>query len=311
MTDRPGLGRHRFATIDVGSNSVLLHVADRQEDGTFVTVHDELAITRLGEGLHDTGKISTAAADRSAAALARFEVIVDELGVEETAAVGTMCLRTARNAKAFIRRVADDCGLKIEVISGEEEARLSYLAATSTLDDNPGRVAVFDVGGGSTEFIFGDRDGIDRRFSLDVGIIRLTEDFLRSDPVTPAELSAMREALKRELAPIPRDRSVETVVGAGGTLTTMAAVLREMTTYDPTHIQGAVLSAEEVERQIALYRALPIVDRRDLPGLHPQRADVILAGAAIVSAVLSALGASEVLVSDRGVRHGLMADRFA
>jgi exopolyphosphatase/guanosine-5'-triphosphate,3'-diphosphate pyrophosphatase len=196
----------------------------------------------------------------------------------------------------------------VEVVPGEEEARLSYLAVLSGLGAGEGRVVVFDTGGGSTEFIFGHGEEILERFSLDVGSRQPTEEFCKSDPVTESELAAMVASLEagfERLAP-----GVDTLVGMGGTVTSLGAVHHQMTVYDPDVIQGSVLTLVEVERQVKMYRSQTVEQRRETVGLMPKRADVILAGAAIVMTVMRKLGASELTISDRGLRHGLFYDRF-
>jgi len=299
----------RYATVDVGSNSVLIHVAERQPDGAWRVVADRAELTALGEGLRATGSFSEPAMERTAAALVEFVRLARSHGVDQIAAVGTMALRTAANTPEFLARVLAEAGLTVEVIPGEEEARLSFLALTSGLERGAGRVAAFDVGGGSTEFIFGDRERIELRYSLDVGALRLTEEHLRSDPVTPDELDALERALAGELSGI-RTLPFDTLVGMGGAITNMTAVMHGLERYDPDRVQGSVLTRGEMARQVELYRSLTVAERRGIVGLQPKRAPTILAGAAIVSAVMRHLDMDEVTVSDRGIRHGLMADRF-
>lgn len=298
-----------YAAIDVGSNSVLIHIA-RQGPAGVEVLADRSEVCRLGEGLSRTGRIGDEAAARTLAALSSFTDLLVEHRVDEVAVVGTMCLRVARNAAAFVDRVLQELGLEIEVIPGEEEARLSYLAVAGHLDEGSGPVALFDIGGGSTEFIFGTDRRIQERFSLDLGTIRPTETWLRSDPVTPAELSAMDEAIAGELGRLDDAPAFDQLVGMGGTLCNMAAVRHALAVYDPEVIEASRLSFDEISSQVERYRGLTIEARRAIPGLQPRRAELILAGAAITRAVLARLRAAQLRVSSRGVRHGLMADRF-
>lgn len=298
----------RYATIDVGSNSVLIHVAERQADGTFKAIADRAELSRLGDGLQATGVFSAEAMDRTAAALGAFVELAQANEVADTVAVGTMALRTAKNAPQFLERVEAEVGLRVEVIPGEEEARLSYMAARSAITGAK-QVAIFDVGGGSTEFIFGSGDQIARKFSLNIGALRLTEEYCKSDPVTPDEQRQLMAYLEEAFAELtPGD--FDGLVGMGGAITNMAAVKHEMVKYDPDVIQGCQLTVGEMERQLELYRGRTVAQRRELAGLQPKRADTILAGAAIVTTVMRKLGVDTVTVSDRGVRHGLMVDRF-
>ncbi len=299
-----------YATIDVGSNSVLLHVARRLENGRFETLADLSAVTRLGESLHRTGVISERAATRTIARLEAYAAAMQAFRVRAFAAVGTMCLRVAANTPEFVARARDVTGIPIEVISGEEEARLSYVGAASSFGGEAGDIAVFDVGGGSTEFTFGKGRRVARRFSIDIGAVRLMETYLGPEPVAREALQQMARELEHAFARLGTLPSFDVLVGAGGTLTTMAAVMLELPEYDAARVHRAVLHTDEVERQLELYRSLTLEARQRIPGMQPGRADVILAGASIVHAVMARLGTQEVVVSDRGLRHGLLEDRF-
>ncbi len=295
------------AVIDMGTNSLKMHVA-KVCDGRTEVLGDFTEVTRLGEGLHETGKLSAEAMERNVEAIASFKAKAEELGAETVVAVGTMALRSASNTGVFTDAVRERCGLEVEVVPGEEEARLSYLAVLSGLGTGEGRVVVFDTGGGSTEFIFGDGEEILDRFSLDVGSRQPTEEFCTSDPVTEAELAAMVSYLENQFARLKP--GVDSLVGMGGTVTSLGAVYHEMKVYDADVIQGSTLTLAEVERQVEMYRSWTIDERRETVGLMPKRADVILAGSAIVMTVMRKLGADELTISDRGLRHGLFYDRY-
>ncbi|MBC8425464.1 Ppx/GppA family phosphatase [bacterium] len=297
-----------YAVIDIGTNSLKMHVAS-VSDGHTKVLGDFTEVTRLGEGLHETGELGVEAIARNVAVVDSFAAKATELGAESTVVVGTMALRSASNTSVFIEAVRERCGLEVEVVSGEEEARLSYLAVLSGLGPSKGRVVVFDTGGGSTEFIFGEGEEILERFSLNIGSRRPTEEFCKSDPVTPEELTTMVTHLEGEFGRL--ESGVDALVGMGGTVTSLGAVYHMMKVYDPDVIQGSTLALAEVERQVEMYRARTVEDRRETVGLMPKRADVILAGAAIVMTVMRKLGASELTISDRGLRHGLFYDRFA
>lgn len=295
----------RIAIIDIGSNSIKFLVGERCSDGTVATLIDQNDSARLGEGLWESGALSDAAMERNAAAVARFAALARETGAEETVCVGTMALRSAANSADFLRVVEETCGLAVRVIPGEEEARLSYLAVRSGLPVDDGEVLVFDTGGGSTEFIFGRGREVLRRFSLDLGAIRITERFFHADPVEQGRVEAALQTIAGELTAAGIAKQPCRVVGIGGTVTTMGAVAHKLERYDPAVIQGSLLRGEEVQRQIALYGSLTIPQRREIPGLPPKRADVILGGGCIVKSILDCLGARELTISDRGLRHGL------
>ncbi len=303
-----------FAVIDVGSNSVKLHVGKVGGRDEWLVLRDETRITRLGEGLQATGEIDPAAMDRNLAAIAAYLAEARRLGAGQIVAVGTMCLRTARNTAVFLDRVRTECDLEIEVIDGREEARLSFLAVLSWLGGPAGPLVVVDIGGGSTEFIFGDRGEIVDRVSLDIGAVGLTERFLRSDLVTPTELENMQVAISESLARLPAKqgggRVTETLVGVGGTVTCLGAVKHVMPEYDPDVIQGTALTRADIERFGRRFQSLTIEERRQITGLPPGRADIILAGTGIVQGAMQALGFAELTISTRGLRHGLARDRF-
>jgi exopolyphosphatase/guanosine-5'-triphosphate,3'-diphosphate pyrophosphatase len=226
------------------------------------------------------------------------------------AAVGTAGLRGAQNSAEFVASVQARCGIPIEVISGEEEARLAYRAATSGLARSGGAVVVFDSGGGSSQFTFGQDDHIDERFSVEVGAVRFTERHGLDGVVSEQELGAAKDAIAAALVRLDGRLAPDAVVAMGGTVTNLAAVKHNLARYDPDVVQGSVLDCAEIDRQIELYRTRTADERRQIVGLQPKRAEVILAGACIVRTVLAKLGREALQVSDRGLRHGLLAERF-
>ena len=301
----------RYAVIDVGTNSVKFHIGERGSAGGWRRVLDRAEVTRLGEGLADTGEISPEAAARTVAAI---EGMVEEARrnrVLEVAAVGTMGLRSAGNSQAFIDQVRDACGIGIEVIGGEEEARLAYLAVQDALGLSGGSVVVFDSGGGSTQVTIGQGGQVHERFSLNLGAVGLTERFGLAGQTAKKTVDAARDAAGAELSRLDAVARPDALVGMGGAVTNLAAVSLAMTEYDPDRIQGAVLTRAEVERQVGDYAARDAEARRSIPGLQPGRAEVILAGAIIVLTLLDKLGQDRLSVSDRGLRHGVLIDRFS
>ncbi len=300
----------RYAVIDVGTNSVKFNISERLEDGTWRTVVDRAEITRLGEGLEKTGEISSDAMERTVSAIAAMASEAKDKGVAAIAAVGTMGMRTARNSQQFIDAVEQRSGIRIEVIPGDEEGRLAYLAVKSGLGLTEGSLAIFDTGGGSTQFTFGRGAKVEERFSLNVGAVRFTEQYGLGGVVSPEQLRAALDAIAAALARIDNRPSPDALVGMGGAITNMAAVKHKLAKYDPDVIQGSVIERVEVEKQIELYRSRSLEDRRKIVGLQPKRADVILAGACIVKTVMDKLRKDSLCVSDRGLRHGLLIDRF-
>jgi exopolyphosphatase/guanosine-5'-triphosphate,3'-diphosphate pyrophosphatase len=303
-------GARRFAVIDVGTNSVKFHVGERRADGEWRTVVDRAEVSRLGEGLEQTGRLDPGAIERTAAAVAGMSDEAKQSGAEAIVAVGTAGLRIATNSEVFIDAVRARAGLDVEVISGEEEARLAYLAAISGLGVSHGSLVVFDTGGGSSQFTFGAGESVDERFSVDVGAVRFTERFMLGDVVPDDVLAAALDAISTDLARLDGRATPDALVGMGGAVTNLTAVKHELASYDPEVVQGTVLDRAEVDRQIELYRTRTAEQRRGIVGLQPKRADVILAGACIVRTVLEKLGCDALTVSDRGLRHGLLEERF-
>lgn len=299
-----------FAVIDLGTNSVKLYVAERDAAGHWARVLDRSEVTRLGEGLAETGTISAAAQGRTLAAIQGMVADARRLGAAQVVAVGTMGMRSAANSDDFIAAVRDACGLTVEVIGGDEEARLAYLAVQESLGIPGGSVVVFDTGGGSTQVTLG-RDGrILERFSLNLGAARLTERFGLAGPVARETLDAARAAIGGELGRLDSITRPDALVGMGGAVTNLTAVSLGLSPYDPDRIQGATLTRTEVEGQIARYAALDAEGRRAIPGLQPGRAEVILAGALVVLTLMDKLRQDRLSASDRGLRHGVLIERF-
>jgi exopolyphosphatase/guanosine-5'-triphosphate,3'-diphosphate pyrophosphatase len=301
----------RYAVIDVGTNSVKFNISERRSDGSWQTLVDRADITRLGEGLEKTSEISPEAMDRTVSAVAGMVSQARDAGVAAIAAVGTMGMRTARNAQQFIEMVEQRCGVRVEIIPGTEEGRLAYLAVKAGLGLAEGALAIFDTGGGSTQFTFGQGSGVEEQFSLNVGAVRFTEKYGLANAISHEQLKVAEDAIASEFTRIDGRPSPAALVGMGGAITNIAAVKHQMAKYDPDIIQGSVIDGSEVDRQIELYRSKSLDDRRAIVGLQPKRADVILAGACIVKIVMDKLGKDRLSVSDRGLRHGLLIDRFA
>jgi exopolyphosphatase/guanosine-5'-triphosphate,3'-diphosphate pyrophosphatase len=231
-------------------------------------------------------------------------------GAQAVVAVGTMGMRSATNSDAFIGLVRERAGVTIEVIPGTEEGRLAYLAVKAGLGLGEGRLVIFDTGGGSTQFTFGHGTIVDEQYSLDIGAVRLTDQYGLGGRLGPEQLRAALDAIAAEFSRLDGVPSPDALVGMGGAVTNMTAVMHGLATYDPDVVQGSVLTRAEVDRQIDLYRSRDVEGRRQIVGLQPKRADVILAGACVVRTVMVKLGRDALTVSDRGLRHGLLVDRF-
>jgi len=300
----------RYAVIDAGTNSVKFHIGQRDREGAWRTLVDRAEITRLGEGLEEQGEIAPAAVQRTAAAVRGMAEEAKRHGVRAIAAVGTAGLRIARNRDAVVTTLHESTGIWIEVISGDEEARLAYLAVVASLGLAHDAVVVFDTGGGSSQFTFGRGTDVDERFSVDVGAVRVADRFGLSKAVGPEVVDDALAAIAADLGRLDGRRGPHTLVGMGGAVTNMTAVMHGLANYDPDVVQGSVLRREEIDRQIALYASRDADARRGIAGLQPKRAEVILAGACIVRGIMAKLGAESLTVSDRGLRHGVLMERF-
>jgi exopolyphosphatase/guanosine-5'-triphosphate,3'-diphosphate pyrophosphatase len=292
----------RFAVIDVGTNSVKFRIAERASDG-WRTLTDRAEITRLGEGLTEGGDITPDAQTRASDAISAMVADATAAGVRAIVAVGTAGLRAARNGAAVVDAIRERTGVAIEIIPGDEESRLAYQGVRAGTDLGSGSLVVFDTGGGSSQFTFGSQGGVDERFSEPVGAVRYTEAFGGGG-------GGAQEAIAKDLVRLDGRSRPGGVVGMGGAVTNMAAVKHALDPYDPDVVRGTVLDTAELDRQIELYRSQPADARRSIVGLQPKRADVILAGALIVRTVLDKLDVASLTVTDRGLRDGVLFERF-
>lgn len=292
------------AIIDIGTNTVLMLLARRDAEGR-VVVHDDLVrMTRLGQGVAASGRLGAEAIERTLAALSEYRALSEELGAE-LEAVATEGLRMASNPEAFLEPAAAILGRPVRLISGDEEAELSFRSVAQEAGTGDGPLYVLDIGGGSTELVVG-RGGvvIDRR-SHPVGSVRLTERLVHTDPPTKAEVEAVAAAARAVLAeqPVPPRPELH---GLAGTVTTVAALLLELPAYDRSVVDGSRFAVEQVAALRDRLAAMTLAERLQLPQLPPGRADVIVAGTTILLEVLRHCGASTLVVRDRGLRYALV-----
>jgi exopolyphosphatase / guanosine-5'-triphosphate,3'-diphosphate pyrophosphatase len=309
------MSSRRLGFIDIGTNTILCLIAELKSDGSFDIVDDLAEITRLGQGVDRAGEISPEGEERSLRVLRHYLERCRRLNVEEIIAVGTSALRDARNSAEVRARFKAQLGFEVRVISGNEEAAYSFLAIQKGLALAGQELLVVDVGGGSTEFIRGNAAGISQAVSINIGTVRLTEQFLHSDPVRKEECENMIRVIEKELARLPdpwlRDGGAAlTLVGIAGTFTTLSAVERKLLRYSHAEIHGSRLTLSEVHRQVALFQGKTIEQRKAIPGLEPKRADVMLAGATLIERIMTAFHSERVIVSDQGVRYGLLHERL-
>ncbi|HET6480177.1 MAG TPA: Ppx/GppA phosphatase family protein [Actinoplanes sp.] len=295
----------RVAAIDCGTNSVRLLIAD-VHDGKLTDVARRMAIVRLGEGVDRTGRLSAGALARTRTALIGYAAEIAELGVSRVRMCATSASRDASNAQEFRDMVRGVLGVDPEVISGTEEARLSFTGAVAGLTaERP--CLVVDIGGGSTEFVTGSAE-VDHAISMDIGCVRMTERYLHSDPPGPAEIhNAERDitaAVDIALTAVP-GQAARTLVGLAGTVTTVTALAKELPEYDATRIHHAEVSLAAVSRVTAELLAMTVEQRLALPVMHPGRADVIGAGALILRTVMERSGHDSVIASEHDILDGI------
>jgi exopolyphosphatase/guanosine-5'-triphosphate,3'-diphosphate pyrophosphatase len=301
----------RVGAIDIGTNSVLLLVAEL-EGQRISPIVERATITRLGEDVDRTRALKPAAAERTLACLRAYGSELAALGVQLRRAVGTSALRDAAGGESFLDAAELILGIRPVIISGDEEASLTFVGALSGLTTQ-GSVAVFDVGGGSTEIIVGSAEptfGIEAATSLDIGSVRLFERHVRHDPPTAEEMAAVARDIELALVQAPAVAASGTLVGVAGTVTTLAAISLGLSTYDSARVHGHVLTREQVFEVAGRLGALNLQARQQLAGLEPKRADVIVVGAELVRQILLWSGAPDLVVSDRGVRWGLVTQQL-
>ena len=303
----------RVAAVDCGTNTIKLLVADLDpESGEAQELVRESRMVRLGQGVDSTGRLADEALARVFAAVEEFAALVEPHAVERTRFCATSAARDAENADVFRTGVEARLGVVPEVVSGSEEAVLSFSGAVRPLaaaggGEVPGPVLVVDIGGGSTELVLGEGDRRDA-VSMDIGSVRLHERHLHSDPPTPAEVAACVADIDRHLddSGIAMDRAA-TVVGTSGTIKTLACGVMDLDTYDRNAFDRAVLSNAETARFVDALVTMSVAERRALPYMHPGRADVIGAGALIWSRILARVPVPEHLVSEADILHGMAA----
>lgn len=299
----------RIATIDIGTNTTLLLVAERNEQGIVKPLAERAEITRLGRGIGGDGLLRAENVARTLEVLREYTREAQTLQAP-VFAIGTEGLRRAPNAQDFLQPAATILGTPVEVISGDREAHLTFLAAQRSFPvEAEGDVVVIDIGGGSTEIIIANAANITYRQSLPLGSVRLTEAFIQSDPPQAEDVDRLEAHVRQTLASVPFPVR-GTLIGTAGTVTTLAAMAQELRDYDPAAVHGFRLSRQALHEQRLRLRAATQAEREQMAGLDPRRADVVFAGATLLAGIVEQAGAAAVLVSDRGIRWGLAFDQF-
>lgn len=298
----------RVAVVDIGTNTTRLYVADVQARRIARECHRESRVTRLGGGVDREGRLSEEAIEREHAVLAGYARVIEEQRAERRVAVLTSAVRDAANGSSFAEQVAERYGLEVHVLSGDQEAQLTYLGATDELDpDSRERILVADIGGGSTELIIGRGQKAEFHVSTQAGVVRQADRHVKSDPPSSAELRAVADDVHETIAaavPTERRAGVERALAVAGTPTSLAAIAQSLDPYDPARVQGYRLSAPERDRIGERLGRMTVEERRQVAGLHPDRALAILPGIVILTVVMELFGLESVEVSEHDILRG-------
>jgi len=297
----------RAAAVDIGTNSCRLLIAEKKTDESFDILNRKLEITRLGEGVDQNKILKKRAVNRVFKVLKKYKAIIDEFQVDRVRIVGTSALRDVENSYLLTEKIKD-LGLKLEIISGEKEAKLNYLGAVSNLEDN---FLLVDIGGGSTEFIWSNSSEINFK-SLDVGCVRMTEKFI-ADPnekISLAEINEIQSYVDNSLSKeLELDKKFK-VKGVGGTITTLAAVKLALEVYDSSKIEDLKLKYSELEKIRDRLKDLKLKERKKVKGLQPKRADIIVSGLIILMTIMKYINSQELYVSDHDLLYGLLKEEL-
>lgn len=307
----------RAAAVDIGTNSVRLLIAEVTGGAgapAVRTLHRRMRITRLGEGVDETGLLRREALRRTGRVLLEYRELVRGEGVTKLMVAATSAVRDAANASAFQAMVEETLGMGARVLTGREEARLSYIGATydlGELEPRGGTLLVVDIGGGSTEIILGRGGEVLRDWSLDVGCVRMSERFLKTDPPTSLEREKMESFLHERMAPLAREiagQDPALTVGLAGTVTTLSGLRQGLSAYDGDAVHHSRLTRIDVEDLYATLSSLPYEERRDFMRLEPGRADVIVGGCAVLVVFMRELALESLLVSEKDILDGLVLE---
>jgi len=301
----------KAGAIDVGSNTLRLLIAQIEGNRVLPVCRDR-EMVRLGRNFFPERVIGRQPLESALKVLERFQRTGLQEGVARFRAAGTGILRESSNTDQFLEAVRRTTGIAIEVLSGEEEARLSALGVLSVFQDITGPTVIFDLGGGSVEFTWVQSGRIRETVSLPLGAVGLTEQFLLSDPPLKQELGRLRgHCLETLRSRININESVSCLIGTAGTVTTLTALAKKLAEYDPSRINGSVLDRETLNRLLSELTSIPLTTRQELPGLEPGRADIITAGLVVVLSILDFFDTDTLRVSDAGLLEGLLLDESA
>jgi exopolyphosphatase/guanosine-5'-triphosphate,3'-diphosphate pyrophosphatase len=298
----------RQAVVDIGTNSTRLLIADVEDGQIHRQLERQSIVTRLGAGVDSAGRLSQEGMDRVYATHADFRRLIDHHHAHQAVAVLTSAVRDATNGQQFADEVQERFALTPQILSGDEEAQLTFLGAMSGRDAHDATpTLVVDIGGGSTELVIGTNHDVAFHVSTQAGVVRQTERHLQTDPPTQTEQSELSDDVRETLAqavPDPRRQSVQRVIGVAGTATSLGAIAQDLEPYDPDKVHGYHLRRKQCEEILERLAAMPLVQRRKVKGLHPDRAPTIIAGVLILLEVLEVFGVEQLEVSEHDILHG-------
>ena len=301
-----------YAAIDIGTNSIRLLIA-YVENGRIIKSHKELETTRIGENVDKCGLLSEVAMERSTKAIINFVQRVRQNGIYNIQIIATSAVRDAKNRETFIQKVKVATNVDIDVISGEREAYLGFLGVLKGSKHPEEKNLVIDIGGGSTELIIGDALGIHQMISLNLGAVRMTEKYITGDPITGEEMERLIEGIDTlviDTIEILKKYPIDRVIGIGGTATTLGAMYKKLEVYDRDQIHNFDLSLQQIKDLGEIVASSTLSERRKLKGLHPKRADVILAGITILDRILTKLDVDSIRISEYDNLEGLVFEQL-
>jgi exopolyphosphatase/guanosine-5'-triphosphate,3'-diphosphate pyrophosphatase len=299
-----------FASIDIGSNTVRLLIMEAESDGQFREVASERVICRLGEGINSEKRLLPHRIDSTLDVLKRFSAKCKEYGDIPIRVVATSAVREASNREEFVLRAREEAGLSVDVISWEEEARLTVEGVFWKLPSS-GKTLIFDIGGGSTEFIYSQDKQVLASVGTSLGVVRLTEQFITQHPVDAGEYQNLKNHIREQLDRVHfrlGEPSPETLIGTAGTVTTLAAMDHNLFPYDPEKIHGLVLPKNNIQRLFEDLKSKSLEQRLEIPSLERGREDLIIAGTALVLEIMEVFHSSHLTVSEYSLREGILLE---
>jgi len=301
----------RYASIDIGTNTILMVVADVSGDGTLKSVYDGQQLPRMGKDVDANRIISEEAIGRVVEALQIFKHKARELNASSIFACGTSALRDAKNRDTVVQIIREKTGIDVDIISGEQEAEYTYLGALSGLQSSSGYIGVLDIGGGSTELVVGKNSTMVSRRSINVGSVRLTEQFFPVLPPSEENMQTATEQITKSIGSEIQNYRIDKLIGVAGTVTTLAAIAKNLDTFSPELIDGYELPRSEIDHLFSKYSEYTLEEMKAIPQIVPGREDILLAGIIILKSHLSALNQRSIIVSTRGLRYGQILKKTA